>query len=230
MTRDRVDICTPQFSDASDVVSVVFSKSRAFPIFTLDPSYRDYPLLCNRKKDNEGPSIIQPVLVYERNRMPSFFNFQQGTESHGSASDSTPLLGRYRAVPGAEGTRRRSRGNSLFENLNRGSIYGWGYEAVFGDTDGASDGGDLADHEDMGRLRRWRRTQRDLWLEPKQAAVARLIERWPSRWAVLVFLPAILVRRYCTSASLPCADQDAGCDLVCYSHTSVSTPRRRRYG
>lgn len=132
--------------------------------------------------------------------MPSFFTFQQGTETtHAHTSDSTPLLGRYRAVPTTDSARRRSRGNSLFENLN---IYGRGYEAVFGDADGASDHGDLANNADMGRLRRWGRIQRDLWLEPKQAAVAKLIERWWSRWAVLVILPAVLVRQCYTFASL----------------------------
>jgi hypothetical protein len=75
---------------------------------------------------------------------------------------------------------------------------------VFGDGDEDSDEGDL-EIEDMGRLQRWGRTQRDLWLEPKQAAVGKLMERWWSRWAVLVFLPAALVSCSPGSLSLPCA-------------------------
>lgn len=45
----------------------------------------------------------------------------------------------------------------------------------------------------MGPLKRWGRTQRDLWLEPKQAVVARVVDRWWTRWAVLAVLPAVLV-------------------------------------
>ena len=56
-----------------------------------------------------------------------------------------------------------------------------------------SDEGDLVDGEDMGALKRWGRTQRDLWLEPKQAVVARVVDKWWTRWAVLAVLPAVLV-------------------------------------
>jgi hypothetical protein len=70
---------------------------------------------------------------------------------------------------------------------------GFGYVGVFENGDD-SDEGDLLDNEDMGVFRRWSFTLRDLWLEPKQAAVAKLVDKWWSRWAVLVFLPAALVR------------------------------------
>ena len=58
---------------------------------------------------------------------------------------------------------------------------------------GTRDGDDDLGGEDMSLVRRWGRVQRDLWLEPKQAAVARMVERWWSRWAVLIVLPAALV-------------------------------------
>jgi hypothetical protein len=63
------------------------------------------------------------------------------------------------------------------------------------DDDDDDDEDDLADSEDMGRLRRWGRIQRDLWLEPRQAVVAKLVDKWWSRWALLAVLPAALVSR-----------------------------------
>ncbi len=108
-------------------------------------------------------------------------------------NDSSPLLGRYRAVPDRQRQTRRRSSNNLLGSFRTGGLYGWGYGAVFGDADDDSDDSDLLETEDMGRLRRWGRVQKDLWLEPKQAAVAKLVERWWSRWTVLVFLPAALV-------------------------------------
>ncbi len=121
--------------------------------------------------------------------MPSFFDFQQGSER--PTTDSSPLLGRFRAVPDAQRLgRRSSHRNSLLGSFTAGR--GFGYGGVFGNGNG-SDEGDLLENEDMGSLSRWGRTQRDLWLEPKQAAVGKLVDKWWSRWAVLVFLPAALV-------------------------------------
>lgn len=119
-----------------------------------------------------------------RDGMPSFFDFQQGNETRGPATDSSPLLGRFRAVPDAQRHGNRSHRNSLLGLwTGRGS-------GVF-NTD--EDGEDLSDTEDMGRLRRWGRIQRDLWLEPRQAVVARLVDKWWSRWTLLAVLPAALV-------------------------------------
>lgn len=127
--------------------------------------------------------------------MPSFFAFQQGTESHGSNNDSSPLLGRFRAVPDA--SRRLHRNSlSLLGRFAAGNSFGReierGYGAVFGGLGGDGDD-DVVEGEDMGALRRWGRVQKDLWLEPKQAAVAKLVGRWWTRWLVLVVLPAALV-------------------------------------
>lgn len=55
----------------------------------------------------------------------------------------------------------------------------------------SSDGNE--EGEDVGRVRRWWALQRDLWLEPKHSAVARIVDRWWGRWSVLVILPAALV-------------------------------------
>jgi hypothetical protein len=123
--------------------------------------------------------------------MPSFFQFQQGTESRVRLNtDSSPLLGRFRAVPDTSG-RRRSRaysGNGLFGTFNSARI---GYEVVFGAGSEDEDSGDEEEHN--GVLRRWGRKARDLWLEPKQAAVKRTVDRWWSRWVVLAVMPAALV-------------------------------------
>ncbi len=40
------------------------------------------------------------------------------------------------------------------------------------------------------RLRRWR----DLWVSPKAGTVKRAVDSWWSRWALMVVLPAMLVR------------------------------------
>lgn len=125
--------------------------------------------------------------------MPSFFAFQQGTETHGSPNDSSPLLGRFRAVPDAQRQGRRSHRNSLIGSFG-GSTFGRGYSSIFGNGDSDdSDEGDLVDGEDMGALKRWGRTQRDLWLDPKQATVSKTVGKFWSRWVVLVVLPAALV-------------------------------------
>ncbi|CZR55337.1 uncharacterized protein PAC_05224 [Phialocephala subalpina] len=127
--------------------------------------------------------------------MPSFFDFQQGNETHGPATDSSPLLGRFRAVPDAQRHGSRSHRNSLLGLwIGRGS---GGYGSVFASNDDDDDEDDLADSEDMGRLRRWGRIQRDLWLEPRQAVVAKLVDKWWSRWALLAVLPAALAVAWC---------------------------------
>jgi len=116
--------------------------------------------------------------------MPSFFDFQVGDSSRApNNNDSSPLLGRFRAVPqrGSVG-RRRSFGRGL----------GLAYGTVFGVLDGE----DSEDGDEEGVLS-WKRWVKDLWMEPKQGAVARAVNRWWSRWTVLVVLPAALVSLFC---------------------------------
>ena len=65
--------------------------------------------------------------------MPSFFQFTQGTESRFRPNDTSPLLGRFRAVPPRSdlGPRRHSSLGLLAETLGngRGSVH-VGYGAV----------------------------------------------------------------------------------------------------
>ncbi|KAG4411702.1 hypothetical protein IFR04_015156 [Cadophora malorum] len=131
--------------------------------------------------------------------MPSFFAFQQGTESRAPAIESSPLLGRFRAVPDAQRRARRSNSGGFLGSLTSGRGLGSRYSLVFGVAGAGddSDEGDLVDGEDMGALKRWGRTQRDLWLEPKQAVVARVVDKWWTRWAVLAVLPAVLAVAWC---------------------------------
>lgn len=119
--------------------------------------------------------------------MPSFFTFQQGSETRGPSTDSSPLLGRFRAVPNAQRLKHR---NSLLGRLGGTRLYG-----SFGSGDGGYEEAiDSDDDEVEGSVvRRWGRLMRDLWLEPKQAAVGRLADNWLCRWGVMAVLPAVLV-------------------------------------
>ena len=57
--------------------------------------------------------------------MPTFFTFQQGTESGTRISaDASPLLGRFRAVPGERGRRHSA------SKLGHGGLFG-SYGATF---------------------------------------------------------------------------------------------------
>lgn len=130
--------------------------------------------------------------------MPSFFTFQQGSESRACASthtDSSPLLGRFRAVPDTN------------RSAQRNSILGLDSLGVFGNVwDDGDDGGDEGEDEaEGGKAARWwrrrRRALRDTWLEPKSAAVGRVLERWLTRWMVLAVFPALMVCLNVTSNS-----------------------------
>ncbi|KAL2756738.1 hypothetical protein ACRALDRAFT_2134775 [Sodiomyces alcalophilus JCM 7366] len=150
--------------------------------------------------------------------MPPFFQFTQGTESRARpASDASPLLGRFRAVPPPHLNRRPSAGalgffSSALGN-GRGSVHG-GYGALLASelNDHATwtalagaFGHDDDDEDDAsgGRSRRGRTWRRlwcktvDLWFEPRQAAVKRAVDAWWSRYFVLVILPAALAVGWC---------------------------------
>jgi hypothetical protein len=128
--------------------------------------------------------------------MPSFFNFQTGDSSR-APTDSSPLLGRFRAVPDAQ---RRAQRNSLsllgaWDGRRRSLGRGLGfYGGTFARLGGGGDGeGEDEDGERENVVVGWGRWMRDLWIEPKQQAVARAVERWWVRWVVLAVLPAALV-------------------------------------
>jgi len=139
--------------------------------------------------------------------MPTLFQFTQGTESRVRFNpDSSPLLGRFRAVPRPDLGRRRS-SHGLFSSL-RGSVnagygsilssgFGFGSESNDANSDAGSDGSLFDDDEDAPRWQVWWRwtvkKAFDLWIEPRQAPVKRVVERWWSRFGVLVVMPALLV-------------------------------------
>lgn len=130
--------------------------------------------------------------------MPSFFTFQQGNESRTNllTQETSPLLGRFRAVPVDTARRVRHRNSLTFLS----SVYGYG--SIFGAPGEDGDERDYnrdedSDDEDDGSLRRWvlwlGRTLRDLWIEPRQSVVARSMDKWWTRWTLLMVWPAIFV-------------------------------------
>jgi len=137
--------------------------------------------------------------------MPSFFQFTQGTESRARPHDSSPLLGRFRAVPPRDGLpRRRSSQLGLLSAGARGSVhvgYGALLAAELDDADSDDSDSDLdADDDDDGVRGLWRRAVRrqvNLWVDPKQGAVKKVVDVWWSRYGLLVLMPAALVRMIC---------------------------------
>ncbi|KKY35025.1 putative conserved fungal protein [Diaporthe ampelina] len=152
--------------------------------------------------------------------MPTIFSFEQGNERSRYPTDSSPLLGRFRAVPrtgGGTASNRRGSLGLLSRASWRGSVHvGYGSTALLAgglgdDDDDESDdddeaaGGEAYDGAGSGRRRkrlaawcrrRWKRMD-DLWINPKQGAVRRVASVWYSRWFVLVVLPAALAVGWC---------------------------------
>lgn len=135
--------------------------------------------------------------------MPSFFQFTQGTESRFRPNDTSPLLGRFRAVPPRSdlGPRRHSSLGLLAETLGngRGSVH-VGYGAVIAaelgnDAQSAVSDDDFEDGRSWGQ-RVWQRWIIDLWVDPRQSAVKGVLDKWWSRYGFLVLLPAALVCDY----------------------------------
>jgi hypothetical protein len=134
--------------------------------------------------------------------MPSFFTFQQGIESRArlSAADASPLLGRFRAVPGARrGSLLGGKRDGILASI--GGSVGYGYGTLFGlnrsqealDDD---EGGGVIEGEESGGfwgVGGWAGGLRDVWVRPHQGAVRRVVEVWWRRWAVLMVLPAAIV-------------------------------------
>lgn len=58
---------------------------------------------------------------------------------------------------------------------------------------GAGVGPGRGDDVVRGWRKGWKRNVVDLWIRPQQGAVRRCLERWWSRWAVLILLPAFIV-------------------------------------
>ena len=78
---------------------------------------------------------------------------------------------------------------------------GYGAAALFAagvdDSDSDDDVSSLDSEDERGLVSRWRGRWRrwviDLWVDPRQAAVKRMVDKWWSRYGLLVFLPAALV-------------------------------------
>jgi len=212
--------------------------------------------------------------------MPSFFSFQQGSETVQNiryGTEASPLLGRFRAVPRPShldrSSPRRARSASQLGLLSagwRGSVHvGYGAlvaaELEAAADDEAEDGDDEEEEESdaflpgqprasriVRRLRRLARRIDDTWVNPKAGAVRKTVDRWWSRWGVLVVLPAALVGRpFCfvlfgcpdgREASYGCvlwSDGDVrlvllmqplicvriGCGLVCYAVSAIPVAR-----
>lgn len=157
--------------------------------------------------------------------MPNFFPFIPGTETSRTArqhaSDASPLLGRFRAVPRSSqhpagqhhwharpaGPRRHRSSSAshlaaLLSAGNRGSVHiGYGALVTAALQSGNNDDSDEdyydSDDEPVGWFERAGRTVarnvQDLWVAPQQNAVKRVVESWWRRWGMLIFLPAGLV-------------------------------------
>ncbi|KAK5992661.1 hypothetical protein PT974_06076 [Cladobotryum mycophilum] len=155
--------------------------------------------------------------------MPSFFQFTQGTESRVRPTDSSPLLGRYRAVPPRPGIGRRRSQLGLFSNQPgaRDSIH-VGYGALV-----AAELEAEAEHDRRLRAANydiedglsiwewvWEKWILDLWVDPRASAVKGVVDRWWSRYGLLVFLPALLAVAWCAvpfpQYPLPDEDDDVG--------------------
>lgn len=154
--------------------------------------------------------------------MPTFFSFEQGSESRSRfpTTDTSPLLGRFRAVPSqprttaASSSNRRGSLGLLTRASWRNSVHiGHGYGALIsaglgnnndGDGDDQDDDDDdllLLEDESEARWvrwlrRRWRKIDH-LWFTPKQSAVLRVARSWWRRWLALVVLPAALAVAWC---------------------------------
>lgn len=141
--------------------------------------------------------------------MPSFFQFTQGSESRVRPNDSTPLLGRFRAVPPRPGVvpRRHSQLGLLSSTAafdGRGSVHILGYGAVPSsavaaelahiDDAGSTTSSDGLEDERTAWERAWQRWVLDIWVDPRQSAVKRVVDKWWSRYGFLVLMPALLVR------------------------------------
>ncbi|CAH0029640.1 unnamed protein product [Clonostachys rhizophaga] len=136
--------------------------------------------------------------------MPTYFKFTQGTESRVRPNDSSPLLGRFRAVPPRDQQFAASQVNRLDVAGGRGSVHvGYGALVIAGleghQEDDEDDDVSTEDLDGIPRLERlWQRWVVDLWVHPRQAAVKKIAEKWYTRYGLLVFLPAVLTVGWCS--------------------------------
>jgi lipopolysaccharide/colanic/teichoic acid biosynthesis glycosyltransferase len=73
-----------------------------------------------------------------------------------------------------------------------------GYGAFPADDDDTDSDYDLEDDRSLWQ-RLWQRWVLDIWVDPRQSAVKRVVDKWWSRYAFLVLMPALLV---CAGAAI----------------------------
>ncbi|KAH6990917.1 hypothetical protein BKA56DRAFT_667436 [Ilyonectria sp. MPI-CAGE-AT-0026] len=137
--------------------------------------------------------------------MPSFFQFTQGTESRVRPNDSAPLLGRFRAVPPRPGDSAQQQHSQLgllagTVGNGRGSVH-VGYGAILAaslvhDAPSTTSSDELEDELTKWE-RAWQRWVLDIWVDPRQSAVKRVVDKWWSRYGFLVLMPAALAVAWC---------------------------------
>ncbi|KAI1004236.1 hypothetical protein K3495_g3975 [Podosphaera aphanis] len=153
-----------------------------------------------------------------RREMASFFDFERGLESNGAVDERTPLLGRFRAVPTSQSLERRNYKDKLPTSITDADTLIRGYDHIFPIESPVSSEERLSETQPIGILKRWTQLQSNLWLEPKPTAVRALIEKWWSRWLVLIYLPAALPVAWC---ALPVPKQDLLESRLSGHHTSI---------
>ncbi|EGZ78346.1 hypothetical protein NEUTE2DRAFT_102200 [Neurospora tetrasperma FGSC 2509] len=186
----------------------------------------------NSNGSNKGPStasIAAALAAQQPGPLPNFFSFEQGSESAQGRyqNESTPLLGRFRAMPGGPGRRRESDDQTgLLSAGWRGSVHvGYGalmaaataedgeYHDNSSEDEDDSEGDGISDYGFFGagalygttltrrvmmkKLNRARRRFYYTWVQPKASEIRRVVEHWWSRWFVLVVLPAVLAVAWC---------------------------------
>jgi hypothetical protein len=97
-----------------------------------------------------------------------------------------------------------------------------GYGAFDAHADGDTDDSEYEFEDDRTIWQRaWQRWVLDIWVHPRQSAVKRVVDKWWSRYAFLVLMPALLVRRCATIMERDSTDAMLGCCMVRYSISSV---------
>jgi hypothetical protein len=117
--------------------------------------------------------------------MPTFFDFQQGTDSPPPETE-TFRYGRFRALPSNLYTVLAPTSSADPKRWTAGG---------YGSINAAEDEDDDVDDEDAeAEERRW-------WIDrmlisPRRRVVVRIVGRWWSRMGLLVVLPAAIVSRF----------------------------------
>lgn len=168
--------------------------------------------------------------------MPSFFEFNQGTETGARlGQDSAPLLGRFRAVPQTNSVRQKQSVGDLFSSFTGGGSGSFGYGGLWrtrSNTSAPETEGDdwTTDAEGVQGIGKVVRAIKEVWIKPERHAVGWVLDRWWLRWLVMVGLPAMIVSsRRCQAILYERGLIDIiGCSMVCPAVSTISHTRRLR--